>query len=149
MVCSELKHTPATGHTSFKDNPLLLAQGSSFRNCQPSTETSKTGRCIFCGNRTKDHLSQNCFASCNTSGVPCHLFRVEPSGIRQSKSGKRYCYSWNGVSGCDKGTTCCRGEYLCTLCGATVHNAQQCDAVALGNATGNPGVFRGNPQPHP
>jgi hypothetical protein len=133
MVQSNLNQS--VGRTSStqgdSNNSRTPNQGSSFRSRQPSTsDNPKIGRCIFCGNRTKDHLPRNCTAACNTSGVPCHLHRVEPSGIRQSKSGKRYCYAWNGPTGCDKGPSCRRGEHWCTLCGSTSHSAQQCDAVA-------------------
>jgi hypothetical protein len=137
LVQSDLRlqsnHTPSVHQHNKQNNQNSSrnpSQGSSFRNNQQPPDMSKTGRCIFCGNRTKDHLSRNCTASCNTSGVPCHLHRLEPSGTRQSKSGKRYCYAWNGLKGCDLGPTCTRGEHLCTLCGSTSHTAQQCDVVA-------------------
>jgi hypothetical protein len=134
MVQSDLKQHPARTSSAPADtpqNPRATGQGSSFRGQQASSaDTSKTGRCIFCGSRTKDHLSRNCPASCNTNGVPCHLHRTEPSGTRQSKSGKRYCFAWNGPSGCDRGSSCNRGEHLCTLCGSSAHTAQLCDAVA-------------------
>jgi hypothetical protein len=56
------------------------------------------------------------------------LSRQEPTGARVSKSGKRFCFSWNGPSGCDK-LPCRKGEHSCTLCGSSTHNAQQCDAT--------------------
>ena len=135
MVQSDLKLFPSNPSSSHSDNPQKIprnpSQGSSFRNGHHSPpDGSKTGRCMFCGDRSKNHLSRNCTATCNTSGSPCFLHRLEPSGVRQSKSGKRYCYSWNGLSGCDKGPSCRRGEHWCTLCGSTSHSAQQCDTVA-------------------
>lgn len=133
MVHSDLKHLPgrtSSNSAESSNHPNTSTHNSSFRPRQSSSDNSKTGRCIFCGNRSRDHLSRNCLSTCNTSGVPCHLHRVEPSGTRQSKSGKRYCFSWNGPSGCDKGTTCHRGEHLCTLCGSAAHTAQLCDSVA-------------------
>ena len=103
---------------------------SSFRETQQSiSDPTKTGRCIFCGDCTRNHLSRNCTATCTSNGLPCHLYRQEPFGTRQSKLGKRYCYAWNGPSGCEDGSTCNRGEHLCTLCGANSHAAQQCGAV--------------------
>jgi hypothetical protein len=134
MVQSDLKQLsarlPHNQSHSDKQNARTSSQGSSFCGHNPPSDSSKTGRCIFCGDRTRDHLSRNCPATFNTNGVPCHLHRVEPSGIRQSKSGKRYCYAWNGPSGCDKGSTCRRGEHLCSLCGSSAHAAQLCDATA-------------------
>ena len=107
-------------------------QGPSFRNNNPPPHGSKTGRCIFCGDRTKSHLSRNCACTTNTSGAPCFLYKVNPSEPRQSRSGKRYCFAWNGPSGCDQGSSLCcsRGEHSCTLCGSSSHAAQQCSAVA-------------------
>ena len=108
-------------------------KGSSFRNQQPSsqTDTSKTGRCIFCGDFSKTHLSRNCSSSSNINGTPCHLSRHEPTNSRHSQSGKRYCYAWNGPSGCDRGQASCnRGEHLCTLCSSKSHTAQLCTIVA-------------------
>ena len=132
IVQSDLKHlTNRTPANNDKQNPRTPSQNTSFRGQNPSpTDSPKTGRCIFCGDRSKTHLSRNCVASCNTNGIPCHLHRAEPSGTRQSKSGKRYCFAWNGPSSCDKGSACRRGEHLCTLCGSTSHTAQQCDATA-------------------
>jgi hypothetical protein len=119
---------------SDKHKPRNSTQNPSFRDQRNPSDPSKTGRCIFCGDRSKSHLSRNCNASCNTSGSPCHLHRVEAANghghTRQSKSGKRYCFAWNGTSGCDEGTSCQRGAHFCTLCGTTSHAAQQCDAVA-------------------
>ena len=113
--------------------PRLPSRGNySFRIHQHNThypDNPKTGRCIFCGDRSKIHMSRNCPASCNINGTPCHLLRQEPSGTRTHKSGKRYCYSWNGPSGCDKGPLCRRGEHWCTLCGSSSHNAQQCNSI--------------------
>lgn len=118
--------TVPSGTQNFRN----ASQGSSFRNQQSSLpDNSKTGRCIFCGDWSKAHLSRNCTAACYANGSPCHLSRHEPSGVRQSKSGKRYCYSWNGPSGCDQSSACRKGEHWCTLCGATAHTAQQCTAV--------------------
>ena len=91
-------------------------------------DNPKIGRCIFCGDRSKSHPPRSCVATCFSNGTPCHLTRQEPSGARTSKTGKRYCYAWNGPSGCEQ-HPCRRGEHLCTLCGSTGHNAQQCDAT--------------------
>jgi hypothetical protein len=134
LVQSDLmKHQSTRAPSGQQDRlkPKNPAKGSSFReHHHSSSDNSKSGRCIFCGDRSKDHLPRNCSASSNTSGAPCHLYRAGPSGPRQSRSGKRYCYAWNGASGCDLGPTCTRGEHFCTLCGAGSHTAQQCDVVA-------------------
>lgn len=104
---------------------------NSFRSQQQRTvqnsEHSKPGRCIFCGDHSKNHLSRNCPGTCNVTGAPCHLLKGT-SGVRQDKYGKSYCFAWNGFSGCDQ-TPCQRGEHWCTLCGAKSHNAQQCTLV--------------------
>jgi hypothetical protein len=121
-----------TRNTPDKNKP----RNSSFRKNQSSSasDSSKTGRCMFCGDRARTHLSRNCTACNNVDGTPCHLHRVEPSGpgssSRIAHSGKRYCYAWNGLSGCESGATCTRGEHLCTLCGSSSHAAQLCNVVA-------------------
>ena len=103
---------------------------SSFQNLQHSLpENPRSGRCIFCGDRSKTHTSHGCTAACYANGSPCHLSRQEPSRVRISSSGKQYCYAWNGPSGCDQ-VTCRKGEHLCTLCGTLTHNAQRCDVIA-------------------
>ena len=126
------KHQPSrvtSGHhdkTKPKNN-----RNPSFRDHDHITsDGTRCGRCIFCGDRSRVHSSRNCNASTNTSGIPCLLFRAGPSGPRQSRSGKRYCYSWNGLSGCDSTSPCTKGEHLCTLCGSGSHTAQLCDVVA-------------------
>ena len=88
----------------------------------------KVGRCIFCGDRSKLHPSRLCIATCYSNSSPCFFTRQEPTGTRVSRTGKRYCYAWNGPVGCEK-NPCRRGEHSCTLCGSTAHNAQQCDAA--------------------
>ena len=134
MVQSDLKRLPSSSHnhtphinpTHNNPNPT---QNSSFRNhSQTSLDDSKTGRCIFCGDRTRSHLSQNCPTSCYSNGSPCYLQKQEPSGVRQSSSGQRYCFSWNGPSGCIL-PLCWKGDHACTLCGSSTHNAQHCDAM--------------------
>jgi hypothetical protein len=135
MVQSDLKQHPDRYPTSHQANPPSYtsrnpSQNFSFRNQhQSSSDNSKTGRCIFCGDYSKTHMSRNCGVSCYANGSPCHLSKQGSSGIRQSSTGKRYCYAWNGPSGCNQ-TPCTRGEHWCTLCGTPNHNAQRCDAVA-------------------
>ena len=130
LVQSDLKQIPAHSHynnTSRNNNP---SKGSTSRSQHRSLpDSAKTGRCIFCGDPSKTHLSRNCQATSNVDGTPCHLSRHEPTGSRHSKSGKRYCYAWNGPSGCER-NPCLRGEHWCTLCGSKLHAAQQCDIVA-------------------
>jgi hypothetical protein len=125
LVQSDLKARASPGKQKSR-NPNH--EGSSFRDHQTTLDSSKTGRCIFCGNRSKLHLSRNCVATCNTSGSPCFLCKID--GKRQARLGKRLCYAWNGLSGCDLGSGCSRGDHLCTLCGGASHNAQSCDVVA-------------------
>jgi hypothetical protein len=130
MVQSEMKHQPDRHPSSQHHNtPRNPSQGSSFRNHQQhSSDSSKTGRCIFCGDRSKTHIPRNCKATCYANNTPCHMYREEPYGNRQTRDGKRYCYAWNGPSGCNQ-NPCTRGDHSCTLCGASLHNAQQCGAV--------------------
>jgi hypothetical protein len=131
MIQADLKQhsdrfvTPHPVNTSFN----APRNTPSFRNPQHSlSDNSKLGRCIFCGDRSKTHSSHACTASCYANGSPCHLSRQEPSGTRVSKSGKRFCFSWNGLAGCDR-TPCRKGEHLCTLCGSSMHNAQLCETT--------------------
>jgi hypothetical protein len=125
LVQSDLKHnTPST-----QNNPRTNRMPFRNQEVPGYVDSSKSGRCIFCGSRSKEHPSKNCLVSVYDNGSPCFMQRREPSGVRQSKSGKRLCFSWNGSSGCDQGSSCRKGEHCCTLCGVTIHSAQQCDVV--------------------
>lgn len=91
MVQADLKQNFHYSHPNPPSHPSRNpAQGPSFRNQHPLPDNPKTGRCIFCGDRSKTHLSRNCTASCYTNGSPCHLSKHEPSGARISKTGKHY-----------------------------------------------------------
>ena len=107
-------------------------RSSSFRgpHHRSSPDITKTGRCIFCGDFSKNHMSRNCLASSNTNGTPCYLLKQGSSGARRCKAGRLYCFAWNGLSSCDQGASCRRGEHSCTLCGGKSHTAQKCDAIA-------------------
>ena len=124
-IQADLKSSSGPSHTPR--DPPRPNNRSSFRN--NSQQLDKSSRCFICGDRSREHSSRNCPASCNTSGQPCHLSKHVPSGKRQSKSGKPYCFAWNGISGCSQ-NPCSRGEHWCTLCGSKSHNAQQCAVVA-------------------
>ena len=91
-------------------------------------DSTKTSCCIFCGDHSRTHLSQNCVASTNVDGTACCLLRHEPTGLRHSKSGKRYCYSWNSIFRCNH-NPCHHGEHCCTSCRAKSHTVQQCDTI--------------------
>ena len=106
------------------------APSTSFRNNNQSLSDSlKPCRCIFCGDRSRSHQSRNCQATCYANGAPCLLSRQGSSGPRLSRSGKRFCYAWNGPSGCDQ-NPCTKGDHFCTLCGSLIHTAQLCDTIA-------------------
>ena len=129
LVQADLK-SHSNARPSFA--PRNTNTNNSFRNQRSHhhhVDSSKSYRCIFCGDRSKSHGSRNCSATTNTSGSPCHLLRQGSSGPRVAKSGKNYCYAWNGTSGCDNGSSCQRGEHWCTLCGTTAHNAQTCNII--------------------
>jgi hypothetical protein len=129
IVQSDLKHQNAVRNSSEKNKSRTANNNnSSFRDHQTAPDPTKTGRCIFCGDRSKLHLSRNCTALCLTNGTPCYLCKID--GKRQTRSGKRLCYAWNGPSGCDLGPSCTRGEHHCTLCSISSHNAQSCDTIA-------------------
>ena len=131
-VRNDLKHHPERFFPHPSPNPPTYTpsnQPPPFRNQQFTLpDNPKAGRCIFCGDRSKSHPSNACIASCYSNGTPCHLIRQEPNGARVGRSGKRYCFAWNGPSGCTQ-SPCRKGEHLCTLCGSTGHNAQMCSAV--------------------
>jgi hypothetical protein len=117
LVQADLKHHPSQPSTSTVRNP---GRNSSFRS---------QSKCIFCGDTAKDHVSRNCPAPCNVNGTPCFLSRQGPSGARRCKAGKSYCFAWNGIAGCEQGTSCRKGEHSCTLCGSKSHTAQKCNIV--------------------
>ncbi|KAF8815626.1 hypothetical protein BYT27DRAFT_7297117 [Phlegmacium glaucopus] len=108
-------------------NYAFRNQTQRFNN--PEVRRDREGKCIFCGDKSKSHSSRNCNAWKLVNGAPCHLLKQGPSGSRQDRSGKSYCFSWNGYSGCDQGPTCRRGEHWCSLCGSKSHNAQHCEIV--------------------
>lgn len=126
MVQTDLRPHSNHPHTP-RDFPKNPGRSSSFRTI--SQQSDRPSRCFICGDRSKDHVSRYCSATLNTSGHPCHLLRQGSSSKRQSKSGKPYCFAWNGISGCTQ-SPCSRGEHWCTLCGSKSHNAQQCTIVA-------------------
>ena len=133
LVQADLKHHPDRPSFPHSNNPpsytsRVPSHDASFRGYQPSPENFRSDRCIFCGSRLKSHLPRTCTATSYANGTPCHLSRHNPSGIKTSSTGKCYCFSWNGSSGCNQ-NPCRRGEHLCSLCGSTKHNAQQCDIV--------------------
>lgn len=131
LVQSDLRQfsdRPPGNQTS--NTPRNPSSSSSFRNLRhPLPDNPRRGRCIFCGDRSKEHSSHACTAACYANGSPCHLSKQGATGPRTSKSGKRYCYAWNALSGCDQ-NPCPKGDHLCTLCGTPLHNAQRCDVVA-------------------
>jgi hypothetical protein len=66
LVQSDLKHnTP-----SSKNRITLVPTAGLFvtRRIPGSVDSSKSGRCIFCGNRSKDHPSKNCLVSSTLMG---------------------------------------------------------------------------------
>lgn len=131
LVQADLKQDRSSASHPSNPSPFIPRTPSqpSFRNQSFSLpENPKMGRCIFCGDRSKLHPSRLCTATCYANGSPCHLTRQEPTGTRVSKSGKRYCFAWNAISGCEH-NPCRKGEHICTLCGSFGHNAQRCDAV--------------------
>ena len=135
LVQSDLKnnsHTPSSQPDSLNGSRNYgtrnTSNTSSFRGHQITPDSSKSGRCIFCGDCSRSHTSRGCLATCNMNGTPCHMFKTE-TGARQTRSGKRYCYSWN-LTRCDQATPCRRGDHCCTLCGSSSHTAQLCEATA-------------------
>ena len=135
LVQSDLKNgsrTPSlqldSSNGSHNCGTRNTSNTSSFRSQQTTPDSSKTGRCIFCGDHSRSHTSHGFSATCNTNGTPCHMFKTE-TGARQARSDKRHCYSWN-LTGCDQATSCWRGEHCCTLCGSSSHTAQLCEATA-------------------
>lgn len=107
LVQSDMKHHPAQNNSfqpnNSQSNPcpgnLNRTRSSSFR---PHNHTQSSGRCIFCGDTSRSHLSRNFPTTCNVSGNPCHLLKQGPSGLRQDKLRKFYCFIWNSTSGCNQ-----------------------------------------------
>ena len=123
---------PANREHTYPPNSRFHNRNSSFRGHSrfPQSDIQKLGRCIFCGDTSRSHASRNCFATTLVNGSPCYLLKTGPSNIRQCKSGKSYCFSWNGLSGCEQSHSCQKGEHCCTLCGSKSHNAQQCNTTS-------------------
>jgi hypothetical protein len=85
IVQSDLKHVPdrASSHNTNPRGSRLPNQNAAFRGQQSATEDAKSGRCIFCGYRGKDHPSKYCTAACFASGAPCFLQKHESSVVLQ------------------------------------------------------------------
>ena len=134
LVQADLKHQSDRYASNNSSNPPAYTsrnfQPPHFRNQQYTLpeNPSKIGRCIFCGDRSKSHPSHSCGSNSYSNGSPCLLVKQESTGARASKTGKRYCFSWNGPLGCTQ-NPCRRGDHSCTLCGSNGHNAQQCNTV--------------------
>jgi hypothetical protein len=134
MVQADLKQHPDRFVHNSPTHPPSYTPRNHFRpppfqNQQQSLPNNpKLGRCIFCGDRSRLHPSSACDATCYANGTPCHLTKHGPTGTRTSTTGKRYCFAWNGPVGCEQ-SPCRKGEHLCTLCGSTGHNAQQCGSA--------------------
>ena len=134
LVQADLKHQSDRYASNSSFNPPAYTsrnfQPPHFRNQQYTLpeNPSKIGRCIFCGDRSKSHPSHSCSSNSYSNGSPCLLIKQESTGARASKTGKRFCFSWNGPLGCTQ-NPCRRGDHSCTLCGSNGHNAQQCNAV--------------------
>ena len=105
IVQADMKTHPSTRAPSSSRN---ANNSHSFRpqRHHQHFDPSKPCRCIFCGDRTRSHASRYCVATTNTNGSPCHLLKQGPSGSRLAKSGKPYCFAWNGLTGCDHGPSC-------------------------------------------
>ena len=134
MLQTDLRQHPDRFAHNDPTNPPSYTPRNQFRplpfqNQQhPLPDNPKLGRCIFCRDRSKSHLSSTCSATCYANGTPCHLTKQGLSGARMGGSGKRYCFAWNGPEGCGQ-NPCRKGEHICTLCGSTGHNAQQCGSA--------------------
>ena len=134
MVRNDLKQHPDCFLVHTSPNPPTYTprnqfQPPSFRNQHFALPNNpKAGRCIFCGDRSKSHPLSACTTSCYLNGTPCHLIKQEPNSTRTNRSGKHYCFAWNGPAGCIQ-NPCRKGEHLCTLCGSTGRSAQLCDAA--------------------
>jgi len=92
-----------------------------------SSQRSST-RCFICGDPSPNHYTRYCNATSLVNGKECHIKINRSAGdtIRRDIQGRRYCFAWNGASGCDRGNNCFNGQHLCTLCGDSSHNAQLC-----------------------
>jgi hypothetical protein len=107
--------------------PPQPPRSHSFRARYPEHDKSQmVGKFFICGDPTRSHISRNCISTTLANGKPCHLQRPSPSEPRKDKNDRQYCFAWNGFTGCKPGPRCGHGEHLCTLCGASSHNAQHC-----------------------
>lgn len=107
-------------HPYNPKNPNSGASNS-FRN---STKL----RCFFCGEDDPNHKSRLCKADRLTNGKALILALQKPGVARKDRNGEAYCYTFNGYSGCARGSDCTNGKHWCSLCGAKngLHSAQNC-----------------------
>ena len=104
-------------------------QSLTFQNQQCTLQENLIiGQCIFCSDHSKSHPSHTCSSNSYSNGSPCLLTKQDSTSARASRTGKHYCFAWNGPVGCTQ-NPCCRGNHSCTLCGSNGCTAQQCDAV--------------------
>ena len=109
---------PDNGYTS-------RFRGDSFRTHSSSKATSR--RCFFCGGSS--HNPKSCVAATLVNGKPLLLPKTATPDIpRTNRSGRQYCFGWNGKNGNCTFNQCAR-EHACSLCGDRIHNAQSCPTI--------------------
>ncbi|KAG6912520.1 hypothetical protein DXG01_014030, partial [Tephrocybe rancida] len=127
---SSTRNTTSCSNSNFQPynrNDGSKSSGSSFRN---KTSSHPSSRCFNCGDRSGNHTSRECTSKTLINRSECHIQHKNPGDSAQyDKAGNRYCYRWNGHSGCVKGDSCSSGVHWCTLCGGKTHGAQFCNTV--------------------
>ncbi|KAJ3831565.1 hypothetical protein F5878DRAFT_69795 [Lentinula raphanica] len=97
---------------SFRQNGQFA--GPSHNKANSNNKFTKH-RCIFCGG---DHHSKN------HSSSPSDYLKQDDEGVYRNSSGKRICFSFNGLKGCSYPSPCKHGEHRCAVCGSQQHHSQ-------------------------
>lgn len=86
--------------------------------------------CFTCGSNA--HQARQCAAQHQINGKPIFAVRSPGSSAWMlpgpGNSRKRFCYNYNGLTGCSSAVSPCRlgGEHTCSRCGSGAHGATQC-----------------------
>ncbi|KAE8266850.1 hypothetical protein A4X09_0g5493 [Tilletia walkeri] len=126
---------PGSSRHSGDHNPS--AHGSSGRpqqHQQPFRQSTgsrpaRVGACVVCGTKEQNHRYEVC--SGGPGGKAPFVVRNERNFLGRASDRSPVCRFFNIPAGCNSstGSSCHRGDHVCSLCGSTFHTAQSCGAA--------------------
>ncbi|KAE8219104.1 hypothetical protein CF326_g9025 [Tilletia indica] len=126
---------PGSSRHSGGHNPS--AHGSSGRpqqHQQPFRQSTgsrpaRVGACVVCGTKEQNHRYEVC--SGGPGGKAPFVVRNERNFLVRASDRSPVCRFFNIPAGCNSstGSSCHRGDHVCSLCGSSSHTAQSCGAA--------------------